>query len=104
MRRILVETARRKARLKRGGGQLRADVDQLELAATTPEEKLLLVDDAIERLETEDPERARVVVLKFFGGFTNDEVARSLGVTERTIERHWAFAKAWLYQCIRDAR
>ncbi len=104
MRRILVENARRKARLKRGGGQLRADVDQLELAATTPEEKLLLVDDAIERLETEDPERARVVVLKFFGGFTNDEVARSLGVTERTIERHWAFAKAWLYQCIRDAR
>jgi len=104
MRRILVENARRKARLKRGGGQLRADLDQLELAATTPEEKLLLVDDAIERLEAEDPERARVVVLKFFGGFTNDEVARSLGVTERTIERHWSFAKAWLFQCIRAAR
>lgn len=101
MRRILVENARRKSRLKRGGGQLRFDVDEIELAETSPEEKLLLVDEAIEQLKVEDPERARVVVLKFFGGYTNDEVARSLGVTERTVERHWAFAKLWLYESIR---
>ena len=104
MRRILIEIARRKARLKRGGGQQRVDVDDVELAATSPEEKVLLIEEAVEKLEAEDPERAKIVVLKFFGGFTNEEVARSLGVTERTIERHWAFAKAWLFQTIRASQ
>jgi RNA polymerase sigma factor (TIGR02999 family) len=101
MRRILIENARRKARLKRGGSQLRLDVDELELAATTPDEKVLLIDEALERLEAQDPEKARVVLLKFFGGYTNQEVAESMGVTERTVERHWAYAKAWLFQTIR---
>ncbi len=101
MRRILIENARRKARLKRGGGQQRVDIDNVELADTTPEEKVLLIDDAVEKLREQDPERAKVVVLKFFGGFTNEEVAASMGVTVRTIERHWAFAKAWLFQSIR---
>jgi RNA polymerase sigma factor (TIGR02999 family) len=104
MRRILIENARRKSRLKRGGHQLRLDIDQLELAATTPDEKILLIDEALERLQTQDPEKARVVVLKFFGGCTNQEAAESLGVTERTVERHWAFAKAWLYQIIRTQK
>jgi len=103
MRRILIENARRKARLKRGGGQVRVDADQIELAATTPDEKILLINDALELLQAQDPEKARVVVLKFFGGRTNQEVAESLGVTERTVERHWAYAKAWLFQNIRAA-
>jgi RNA polymerase sigma factor (TIGR02999 family) len=101
MRRILIENARRKARFKRGGGQVRVDVDQIELAAATPDEKILLINDALERLQREDPEKARVVVLKFFGGRTNQEVAEALAVTERTVERHWAYAKAWLFQDIR---
>lgn len=101
MRRILIETARRKARMKRGGGLVHLDVDAVDLAETTPEEKMLLIDDAVGRLQAEDPERAKIVVMKFYGGFTNEEVATSLGVTERTVERHWAFAKAWLFRSIR---
>jgi RNA polymerase sigma factor (TIGR02999 family) len=101
MRRILIEKARSKMRLKRGGGQMRIDVDEVELAEALPEEKVLLIDDALERLQLQDPEKAHVVVLKFFGGLSNQEVAESMGVTERTIERHWAYAKAWLFQSIR---
>jgi RNA polymerase sigma factor (TIGR02999 family) len=97
----LIENARRKSRLKRGGDQVRVDCDQIELAATTPDEKVLLINDALERLQVQDPEKAQVVVLKFFGGRTNQEVAESLAVTERTVERHWAYAKAWLFQHIR---
>ena len=102
MRRILIERARRKARLKRGGNLVRVDCDEIELAETTPDEKILLINDALECLEEQDPEKARVVVLKFFGGHTNREVAETLGVTERTVERHWAYAKAWMFQHIRD--
>ncbi|HWA25059.1 MAG TPA: sigma-70 family RNA polymerase sigma factor [Lacunisphaera sp.] len=101
MRRILIENARRKSRLKRGGDQIRVDADYIELAATTPDEKVLLINDALEQLQVRDPEKAKVVVLKFFGGRTNQEVAESLAVTERTVERHWAYAKAWLFQHIR---
>ena len=102
MRRILIENARRKARLKRGGDQVRLDIDQLNLATTTPDEKVLLIDEALERLRAQDPEKAWVVVLKFFVGMSNQEVAAQLGVTERTVERHWAYAKAWLFQSIRE--
>jgi RNA polymerase sigma factor (TIGR02999 family) len=101
MRRILIEKARGRSRLKRGGEQVRLDIEQIELAATIPEEKVLLIDDALERFQSQDSEKARVVVLKFFGGLTNQEVAESMGVTERTVERHWAYAKAWLFQSIR---
>jgi RNA polymerase sigma factor (TIGR02999 family) len=101
MRRILVENARRKSRLKRGGGQIKVDIDDLDLAAATPNEKVLLINEALDRLRTEDPEKARIVVMKFFGGLTNQEVAENLDVTERTVERHWAYAKAWLFQSIR---
>jgi RNA polymerase sigma factor (TIGR02999 family) len=100
MRRILVENARRKSRLKRGGGQIRLDVEEVDLAAATPDEKVLLMDEALEELKAQDPEKARLVVLKFFGGLTNQEVAENLGVTERTVERQWAYAKAWLFEKI----
>ena len=100
MRRILVENARRKSRLKRGGGQTRLDIDDLDLVATSPDDKVLLMDEALEQLRTQDPEKARIVVMKFFGGLTNQEVAENLGVTERTVERQWAYAKAWLFQHI----
>ena len=100
MRRILVENARRKYRLKRGGGQIRVDIEDIDVAAATPDEKVLLMDEALEQLKAQDPEKARIVVLKFFGGLTNQEVAENIGVTERTVERQWAYAKAWLFQKI----
>jgi RNA polymerase sigma factor (TIGR02999 family) len=100
MRRILIESARRKSRLKRGGDQVRLEFDELQLASSTPDDKMLMIDDALERLRATDEEKARVVVLKFFGGRTNHEVAEIMGVTERTVERHWAYAKAWLFQSI----
>jgi RNA polymerase sigma factor (TIGR02999 family) len=104
MRRILVEHARRKARLKHGGGQERVNIENLELAdASAPDEKILLVDEALEQLERSNPERARVVVMKFFGGMTNKEVADMLGIGERSVDRHWVCAKAWLFQKLQEA-
>jgi RNA polymerase sigma factor (TIGR02999 family) len=103
MRRILVEHARRKARWKHGGGQERLDIQNLELATAARDEKILLVDEALEHLERSNPERARVVVLKFFGGMTNKEVADSLSIGERSVDRHWMCAKAWLFHELQDA-
>jgi len=102
MRRILVDNARRKARLKRGGNWVRLNVEDLDLMATSPDDKVLLVNEALEKLEAEDPEKARIVLMKFFGGMTNQEVAENLGVTERTVERQWAFARVWLFQSIQS--
>jgi len=102
MRRILIDKARRKSRLKRGAGQVRLDIDELELAETTPDDNVLLINEALEKLEREDPEQARVVVLKFFGGLTNQEVAENLGVSQRTVERQWACAKERLFRWVRS--
>jgi RNA polymerase sigma factor (TIGR02999 family) len=100
MRRILIWHARRKARLKHGGGQQRLNIEDLELAGATPDDKILLVEEVLEQLERDNPERARVVVMKFFGGMTSKEVAETLGIGERSVERHWMFAKSWLYHKI----
>lgn len=103
MRLILVEKARAKSRQKRGGGnQSRVNLEDLDLSAAAPDEQVLLVNEALELLEQEDPEEARVVVLKFFGGLTNQEVAGVLGTSKRTVDRQWAAAKVWLYRLIRE--
>lgn len=104
MRQILIMKARRKARLKHGGGQVRVDVTDLEIAATDPDERILLINEALERLEQKDPDQARVVMLKFFGGLTNEQVAENLGTSPRTVDRQWACAKAWLMKWIRESR
>jgi RNA polymerase sigma factor (TIGR02999 family) len=104
MRRILIERARNKARLKRGANPERVGIEGVDLAAASPDEKAVMVDDALQRLQALDPEKARVVILKFFEGLTNQEVAEFLNVTERTVERHWAYAKVWLLQSIRTHR
>src|ERR1017187_6766079 len=94
MRRILVDRARHKLSLKCGAGGERVPLEDVDIAAATTDDRVLLVDQNLERLEQEDPESARVVTLKFFGGLTNQEVANMLGVTERSVERQWAYAKA----------
>jgi RNA polymerase sigma factor (TIGR02999 family) len=102
MRRILIERARHKSRIKRGGGQARLNIEDLELAQETPDDKVLLVDEALARLKMEDPELERIVVLKFFGGLSNEEAAETLGLAKRTLDRQWAYAKAWLFREIRE--
>jgi RNA polymerase sigma factor (TIGR02999 family) len=100
MRRILIERARYKSRLKHGGGKARLNIEDLELAETTPDDKVLLVDEALARLKVEDPQLERIVVLKFFGGLSNEEIAETLGLSKRTQDRQWAYAKAWLFRNI----
>ena len=100
MRRILIERARRKSRLKRGSGQVLLDIADLDVAAAMPDDKVLLVDEALEQLKQEDPEKANVVMLKFFAGLTNDQAAEILNINERTVRRQWEFAKAWLFDRI----
>lgn len=104
MRRILIDNARRKARVKHGGDQERVNSQEMNFVAeTTPEEKVLLIDEGLKKLEVSNPERAKVVLLKFFGGLTNKEVGESLGMSERSVDRHWACAKAWLLQWMNGA-
>lgn len=103
MRRILVDHARQKARLKRGANPVRIDLGDIDLAATAPDERVLLVDQALTRLEQLDPEGARVVTLKFFGNYTTAEIAGILDVGERTVERRWTYARARLMQLIKEA-
>jgi RNA polymerase sigma factor (TIGR02999 family) len=100
MRRILVDRARHKLSRKCGGGLEKVAIEDIDLAMTTLDDRVLLVDQSLERLEQEDPESARVITLKFFGGLTNKEVARILGLTERSVERRWVYAKACLFEMI----
>jgi RNA polymerase sigma factor (TIGR02999 family) len=102
MRRILVEHARRKSRLKHGGGLERLDIAGMELAEVPLDDRIILINEALSELEREDPERARVVVLKYFCGLTNKELAEALGIGERTVNRQWLCAKQWLFQRIRS--
>jgi RNA polymerase sigma factor (TIGR02999 family) len=102
MRRILILNARRKSALKRGGGQAPVNIEDLEISTATPDEHILLIDEGLQWLEKENPELARIVTLKFFGGLTNEEVAESLGVSLRTLNRQWFFAKIKLFRWIRE--
>ncbi len=101
MRRILIENARRKRALRHGGGQARMDIQDVDPAAAAKEDELLAVHDALEKLAAEDKPMAELVKLRFFVGLTNKESAEILGVSEPTVERWWAFARAWLYREIR---
>ena len=103
MRRILVEAARRKQRIKRGGGRRRVDLDEAGPILQPPHEDLIALDEALSRLAARDPMRAGLVKLRFFAGLTMPEVARALGISLATAERHWAFVRTWLYAELTDS-
>jgi RNA polymerase sigma factor (TIGR02999 family) len=102
MRRILINRARDKKRAKRGGERRRVDLDQIEIALDTNDEQLIALDEALSQLAAEDPDAARLVNLRFFAGLTLKDAAASLGLTLRTAERQWAYARAWLYARLRQ--
>ena len=96
MRRILIDNARRKGQVCHGGGQQRVPLDNLELPDDFDHRRLLEVNEALDRLAAVDSTKAEVVKLRFFGGLENREISELLGISERTVERAWRFAKAWL--------
>ena len=101
MRRILVENARRKRQLKRGGQLERVALDGVELPAPMPDDELLALDDALTRLAQINAEAVEVVKLCFFVGLTQEQAAKELGVSVSTAERLWAYARAWLFRAMR---
>ena len=112
MRRILIERARRARRLRHGGGRRRVDLDDLDPSLLTLDrgpgaaaaaDRLLALDEALTRLESEDADAANVVKLRYFAGLTAQETADAMGVSLRTANRHWAYAKSWLFEQLRDS-
>lgn len=100
MRRLLIDHARARQRDKRGGHQIRVSLSGANPAIEQDPEELLALDDAIRRLRDVDPSAAEVVTLRFFAGLTVAETARTLDVSERTVKREWAFARAWLFNAL----
>ena len=101
MRRILIERARRRSSLRRGGAYQRVDIDQVNLATPEADAELLAVDEALDELTKEYPVQAEVVKLRYFGGRKNEEIAEILGVSISTVKNYWAFSRAWLIQHIK---
>jgi RNA polymerase sigma factor (TIGR02999 family) len=97
MRRILIDRARKRNRVRHGGGLQRVDLESVELAATTDDETLLRLDEALTKLATEDPVKAKLVQLRYFAGLTIADAARALSISDATAKRYWTYARAWLY-------
>jgi RNA polymerase sigma factor (TIGR02999 family) len=97
MRRILVERARKKARVRHGGQLERVDLDHVTVAARDNDDTILAVHEALEKLAGQSPQKAEVVKLRYFAGMEHAEIAEALGVSEPTVRRRWAYARSWLY-------
>ena len=102
MRRILIEHARKRGRVKRGGDRVRVSLNGLDLGSGKDPDVVLALDEALRRLEEQDARVVDVVRLRFFAGLSVEETANALGVSERTVKREWSFARAWLFDALRD--
>jgi RNA polymerase sigma factor (TIGR02999 family) len=102
MRRIMVDHARERRSLKRGGGALRVTLDEAAWVSETRSEELLALDEALEELAAQDPRKNQIVELRYFGGLTVEETAEFLKLSPRTVEREWTMAKAWLYRALTE--
>jgi RNA polymerase sigma factor (TIGR02999 family) len=101
MRRVLVDIARRRRAERRGGPDaVRVPLDGIDVPASEPGADVLAIDLALEMLAVEDPRKAQVVELRFFGGLSIDETAEALGISTRTVHTDWTFARAWLYRAL----
>jgi RNA polymerase sigma factor (TIGR02999 family) len=97
MRRILVERARKKARVRHGGQLQRVDLHQVSVATEDSDDVIVAIHEALEKLAVESPQKAEIIKLRYFAGLEHAEIAKILGVSEPTVRRHWAFARSWLY-------
>jgi RNA polymerase sigma factor (TIGR02999 family) len=104
MRRILVERARQKKAVKYGGGLERVNLENVDVALKAGDAQILAIDEALARLAERDPQSAQLIKLRFFAGMTNADAARALGLAERTANRLWTYARAWLYRELADER
>jgi RNA polymerase sigma factor (TIGR02999 family) len=96
MRQILIQHARRKARIKRGGDLQRTELQETAIAGPMRSEEMVALDEALERLSVEEPEAARLIELRYFGGFGHQEAARVMGISRRAADELWAYSRAWL--------
>ena len=103
MQQILIDSARRKQRVKHGANQIGDELHESRIAVSAPSEELLAVNDALATLALEDPQAAEVVQMRYFVGMTVPEIADALDLAPRTVDRHWAFARAWLKRTIRTS-
>ena len=105
MRRVLVDIARKRRAERRGGAQaVRVPLEDVEIAADDASGDLVALDEALERLAVADPRKARVVELRFFGGLSLEETAEAVGISMRTVQNDWTFARAWLYRALTNSR
>lgn len=102
MRQILVDSARKKMRLKRGAGECRVDLEEVHLAIDTDPEQLLTINEALEQFAREDPEKAQLVELRFFAGLNLKQAADTMEISLATAKRYWAFSRAWLFRFISE--
>jgi len=104
MRQILIDHARRKAAARHGGGQVRVDAEEFEIATQVPDEEMLAVDEVLDKLAAEEPQKAELVKLRYFAGMTFEEAAAVLAVSVPTAKRYWNYARAWLHEEIQAGK
>ncbi|PWU08617.1 MAG: RNA polymerase subunit sigma [Verrucomicrobia bacterium] len=96
MRRILVERARKRARVRHGGGLEKVDWENVTIATEDSDDTVLAIHEALEKLANRSPQKAEIVKLRYFTGLEHEEIAQALGISEPTVRRHWAYARSWL--------